>query len=49
MKDLKNKKAITLIVLIITIAIMLILVAVTASVTLGENGLITKTRKEKGI
>jgi len=46
MKDLKNKKAITLIVLIITIAIMLILVAVTASVTLGENGLITKTRKE---
>ena len=45
-EKLKNK-GITLIALIITIIVMLILVAVTLSVTLGDNGLITKAREAK--
>jgi len=36
-EKLKNKKAITLIALIITIAVMLILVGVVVNIALGEN------------
>ena len=42
MKEIKNRQGITLIALIITIVILLILVAVSMTMLLGENGLITK-------
>ena len=43
----KNKNAITLIALVITIVIMLLLAAVAIQLTLGENGLISKSTQAK--
>ena len=43
----KNKNAITLIALVITIVIMLLLAAVAIQLTLGENGLLTKSTQAK--
>lgn len=43
----KNKNAITLIALVITIIIMLLLAAVAIQLTLGENGLLTKSTQAK--
>lgn len=40
----KNKKGITLIALVITIIIMLILAAVAVQMSMGDNGLIKKSR-----
>ena len=45
MKNRKNKNAITLIALVITIVIMLLLAAVAIQMTMGENGLIAKSRE----
>lgn len=45
MKNRKNKNAITLIALVITIVIMLFLAAVAIQMTMGENGLIAKSTK----
>ena len=47
MKIYKNKNGITLIALVITIIIMLILAAVAIQLTLGENGLLTKSTQAK--
>ena len=47
MKILKEKKGITLIALVITIIVLLILAAVTLSLVLGENGIITKANQSK--
>lgn len=41
----KNTKGITLVVLVITIIVLLILAGVTINYTVGENGIITKTKK----
>ena len=46
-KIIKNNKAITLIALIITIVIILILAAVTVNLTIGNNGIISKSRLAK--
>ena len=43
----KNKNGITLIALVITIVIMLLLAAVAIQLTLGENGLLTKSTQAK--
>ena len=43
MKGLQKKKGITLIALVITIVIMLLLAGVAIQMTIGENGLISKT------
>ena len=43
MKGLQKKKGITLIALVITIVIMLLLAGVAIQMTIGENGLITKS------
>ena len=45
MKNRKNKNAITLIALVITIVIMLFLAAVAIQMTMGENGLIAKSKE----
>ena len=45
MKNRKNKNAITLIALVITIVIMLLLAGVAIQMTMGENGLIAKSRE----
>ena len=45
MKNRKNKNAITLIALVITIVIMLFLASVAIQMTMGENGLIAKSTK----
>ena len=42
--NLKSNKAITMVVLIVTIIVMLILAGVTLTLVLGENGLIEKTK-----
>lgn len=47
MKIFKNKNAITLLALVITIIIMLILAVVAIQLTLGENGLIAKSVQAK--
>ena len=47
MKGLKKKKGITLIALVITIVIMLLLAGVAIQMTIGENGLISKTNQAK--
>lgn len=47
MKILKNKNAITLIALVITIIIMLLLAGVAIQMTIGENGLIAKSTQAK--
>lgn len=44
MKQKKNQKGITLISLVISIIVMLILAGVSINATIGENGLITKTK-----
>ena len=44
---MKKQAGITLIALIITIIVMLILVSVTLTITLGENGIISKTKEAK--
>ena len=41
---MKQQKGITLIALIITIVVMLILVAVTLSIALGQNGVVTNAK-----
>ncbi len=46
-KEKQNAKGITLIALIITIIILLILAAVTLNITIGDNGIITKTKLAK--
>ena len=43
-KQLKNKNGITLIALVVTIIVLIILAAVSISLILGENGIITKSR-----
>ena len=45
MENRKNKNAITLIALVITIVIMLLLAAVVIQMTMGENGLIAKSKE----
>ena len=45
MKNRKNKNAITLLALVITIVIMLLLAGVAIQMTMGENGLIAKSRE----
>ena len=45
MNNRKNKNAITLIALVITIVIMLLLAGVAIQMTMGENGLIAKSRE----
>ena len=45
MKNRKNKNAITLLALVITIVIMLLLAAVAIQMTMGENGLIAKSKE----
>ena len=45
MKNRKNKNAITLIALVITIVIMLLLAGVAIQMTMGENGLIAKSKE----
>ena len=45
MENRKNKNAITLIALVITIVIMLLLAAVAIQMTMGENGLIAKSKE----
>ena len=45
MKNRKNKNAITLIALVITIVIILLLAAVAIQMTMGENGLIAKSKE----
>ena len=45
MKNRKDKNAITLIALVITIVIMLLLAAVAIQMTMGENGLIAKSKE----
>lgn len=45
--NLKGKKGITLIALVITIIVLLILVGVTIATLTGDNGLLTKTEKAK--
>ena len=47
MKRLQKKKGITLIALVITIVIMLLLAGVAIQMTIGENGLISKTNQAK--
>lgn len=47
MKIFKNKKAITLLALVITIIIMLLLAGVAIQITIGENGLIAKSTQAK--
>ena len=44
-KGIKDKKAITLIALVITIVILIILAAVSINLTIGENGIITRTKQ----
>lgn len=46
-KNLKNKQAITLVSLVITIIILLILAGVTLSLLIGENGLINRAKYAK--
>ena len=45
MKNRKNKNAITLLALVITIVIMLLLAGVAIQMTMGENGLIAKSEQ----
>ena len=45
MKNRKNKNAITLLALVITIVIMLLLAGVAIQMTMGENGLIAKSKE----
>ena len=45
MSDIKEKKGITLLALVITIVIMLLLAGVAIQMTMGENGLIGKSTK----
>lgn len=47
MKTRNNKKGITLVSLVITIAVLIILAGVSISTTLGENGIITKAKQAK--
>lgn len=44
MKNIKNKRGITLIALVITIIVLLILASITLSLTFGENGLLKRTQ-----
>lgn len=43
---MKNEKGITLMVLVITIIVMIIIAGVTVTVTLGDNGLVEKSKNE---
>ena len=47
MERLQKKKGITLIALVITIVIMLLLAGVAIQMSLGENGIITKSAQAK--
>ena len=47
MKKFKNKNAITLVALVITIIIMLLLAVVAIQMAIGENGLIAKATQAK--
>lgn len=47
MKKFKNKNAITLVALVVTIIIMLLLAVVAMQLALGENGLIAKSTQSK--
>ena len=51
MKEIREKKdkisGITLIALVITIVILIILAGISANLTLGENGILTKTKEAK--
>ena len=44
-EKLKNKKGITLIALVITIIILIILAGIVINVTIGKNGIFTKTKE----
>ena len=46
---LKNSKAITLISLIVTIIILIILAGITISMTIGDNGIITRAREARNL
>ncbi len=46
---LKNQKAITLISLIVTIVILIILAGITISMTVGDNGIITRAREARNL
>ena len=46
---LKNQKAITLISLIVTIVILIILAGITISMTVGDNGIITRAREASNL
>ena len=43
----ENNKGITLVALVITIVILIIIASVTISITLGDNGLVTRTKDAK--
>ena len=45
MKSIKEKRGITLITLVVTIVVILILAGVTINVTLGENGILNKSKE----
>ena len=45
MKELKSKKGITLIALVITIIVLIILAGISISIMMGEDGLITKAKQ----
>lgn len=47
MNNFRNKNAITLVALVITIIIMLLLAVVAIQLTIGENGLIAKSTQAK--
>ena len=46
---LKNPKAITLIALVITIVVLIILAGITISMTIGNNGIITRAREARNL
>ena len=45
MRNIKEKRGITLIALAVTIVVILILAGVTLDVTLGENGILNKSKE----
>ena len=47
MNKVQMKKGVTLLALVITIIVMLLLAAVTIQMTLGENGLVNKSKHSK--
>ena len=44
---MENQKGITLVALVITIIVLLILAAVTVSMVIGPNGVLSNSKKEK--